>query len=67
MPQVRAMLPHGIGLGAPAPNTQARMSAALIPSVVAASDLVARVPSSLPNSTISDGPTSLHAFLAAIR
>lgn len=47
LPQVRAILPRSGTTDAPGQTVHAQMSAALIPAVVAASDLVARVPSSL--------------------
>ncbi|WP_068089752.1 LysR family transcriptional regulator [Novosphingobium rosa] len=47
LPQVRAILPRGETTGTQPQRVQAQMSAALIPAVVAASDLVARVPGSL--------------------
>lgn len=72
LPQARALLPRGETTGATPQKVQAQMSAALIPAVVAASDLVARVPGSLADFqrqrfasplTIfpcSDAPTMIH-------
>lgn len=47
LPQARAFLPRSDNAAPPEPAAMAQMSAALIPSVVAGSDLVARVPRSL--------------------
>lgn len=72
LPQARAVLPRGEFTATAPAQVQAQMSAALIPSVVAASDLVARVPGSLADFhrqrcssplqvfPCSDPPTMIH-------